>query len=297
MKVFITGGTGFVGRVVVKELLANSVDVLGLARSEASSQKLISWGAQSIRGSLSDLSTLTSAATQADAVIHLGFSNDFNHFVQAGRQDETAIRTMGRAIAGTNKPLVITYGTTGIRRHTQFEHDVTNSRLAKLVNPRKSEIVARQLIDAGVNAFVVRLPPAVHGAGDQGFTQAIITRAEKVQRAEYFKVGQHSWSAVHRLDAAHLFYLVTMYGLENPTTNERIFSAVADGAVAMSDLAQVISKKLAVPLVPSYNPVRAGRLSLLYLINCPASSLLTQHELGWRPAQPDLLSDIISSVY
>ena len=111
MKVFITGGTGFVGSAVVQELVANGF--------ETSAQKLISWGAQPVRGSLTSLSTLATAAAQADAIIHLGFNNDFRHFFQAGAMDRRAIETMGRAISGTNKPLVVTYGTTGIRKHVE----------------------------------------------------------------------------------------------------------------------------------------------------------------------------------
>lgn len=179
MKVFITGGTGFVGSAVVQELVANGFEVVGLARSETSAQKLISWGAQPVRGSLTSLSTLATAAAQADAIIHLGFNNDFRHFFQAGAMDRRAIETMGRAISGTNKPLVVTYGTTGIRKHVETEHEVADTGLLKWLTPRKSEIVARQLMAQNINAFVVRLSPAVHGAGDMGFTRTVIERAKK----------------------------------------------------------------------------------------------------------------------
>lgn len=49
MKVFITGGTGFVGSAVVQELVANGFEVVGLACSETSAQKLISWGSACTR--------------------------------------------------------------------------------------------------------------------------------------------------------------------------------------------------------------------------------------------------------
>ncbi|KLD61323.1 hypothetical protein WP50_03210, partial [Lactiplantibacillus plantarum] len=82
-----------------------------------------------------------------------------------------------------------------------------------------------------------------------------------------------------------------MYGLEHPTTNERVFNAVAEESITTAAIARTISRKLNVPLKAKYNPLSFGDTAMLYLINCPTSSQLTRQILGWVPVQPDLLTD------
>lgn len=297
MKIFVTGATGFVGSQVTQELVASGYEVTGLARSDKSAAKLVQWGATPIRGSLSDLSVLAQAANDADAIIHLGFVNDFRHFYRAGKTDQQAIEAMANAIAGTNKPLVITYGTSGVRRSVLTEDQPTERGAAKWYTPRKSEVVARKLIAEGFNAFVVRLSPSVHGQGDQGFIKMFLDRAKEQNVSDYLSIGQHNWSAVHRLDAAHLFCLVVAYGLEHPTTSNRIFNAVAEESIPQADIALAISQKIGVPVAATRNPLAFGSLAALSLLNCPASNEITRRVLNWQPTQPTLIEDLMSSAY
>lgn len=69
MKVFVTGGTGFLGRHVVRSLVASGHEVTALVRSEA--PELEQDGARLARGDVLVPETLATAIAGAEAVIHM----------------------------------------------------------------------------------------------------------------------------------------------------------------------------------------------------------------------------------
>lgn len=296
MRIFVTGASGHIGSLVVRELLDNGHQVAGLARSDASTEALTAAGAQVHRGTLDDVDVLSAAAAEADGVIHLAFNHDFSDYLDAAATDLRAVEAMGAALAGSNKPFVNTSGTsslaTGSVSAVGTEATVVDPSGARVA----SENAALRLAQRGVRSAVIRLAPTVHGPTDHhGFIPALVTHARTTGQSIYVGDGSNRWPAVHNRDAAHLYRLA----VESAPAGSMLHGAAEEG-VPFREIAQTIGEQLDVPAVSvtaDHAREQLGFIGWVASLDNPTSSAATQALLGWTPEHPALLEDIKAGHY
>ncbi|MDR4306904.1 SDR family oxidoreductase [Chelatococcus sambhunathii] len=294
MRVFLTGATGFIGSHIVPELIAAGHDVLGLARSDARARALVAAGASVHRGDLEDPDTLRAGARDADAVIHAAFDHDFSNFAANCDKDRRAIEALGAALAGSDRPLVITSGV-GIGASEPGRPATEDAFDANHPTPRvASELAGRAMLDAGVNVSVVRLPQ-VHDTRKQGLITPYIELARTKGSVAYVGQGRNRWSAAHVSDVAKLYRLAVEAGRAGAR-----YHAVGEEGVAARDIAEAVAEGLGLPVVslsPDEAKAHFGWLAMFVGLDLAASSALTRETLDWRPTGPGLIEDLEAMDY
>jgi nucleoside-diphosphate-sugar epimerase len=297
MKIFITGASGFVGSNIVRLLVADGHSVTGLARSDASADKIASLGATPVRGTHTDLDVLRNAASEADATIHCAFNHDdaFSKptgFIQACDEDRAAIAVICDVLCDTGKTFINTSGTMG-----NLGPDETSAKHIGPEMPRGlSENLTLSYAKRGVRALVIRLAPIVHG---QGKEHPFIATQIAVAKESGFagNVGETKWPAVHVEDAARLFVLALDEG-KAPSGSS--LHAVGEEGVLTRDIAEFIGRKLGVEtrkVEAADAMAHWGFVGQILCLGSPATAVLTRQWTGWAPKEQGLFSAIEGYAY
>ena len=297
MRVFVTGGAGFVGRPVIQELLNNGHQVLALVRNDAAAETVSKLGAEAYHGDLEDTERLRAGAKTADGVIHIAFATNFDDFMKACMVDLAAIEAMAEGLGGTGKPFVSTNGTLITVKGQLATEDmaVDRSMVPMSQRMRSEDLVYDLSAKKAIRGSVIRLSPTVHGPGDIGFGVAMINAAKKNGFVTYVGDGSARWPAVHVLDVAVLYCLALEKGRAGAT-----YHAVSEQGIARKEMAELIGRKLQLPMKSTSLEDAISTLGFFaHVMNMDnfVSSEKTQEELGWQPTHPGILLDMEANYF
>jgi nucleoside-diphosphate-sugar epimerase len=300
MRIFVTGATGYIGRVVTERALAEGHAVYGLSRSEEGDARLKALGATAVRGELTSLDVLRQQSAKAEAVLHLAYIHDWAmDYEEVLRIDGAAVDALGERLRGTEKALVITSGTAVVEPDPAGGETAENSPLSEtfvLKDRIRSERHALGLSDGGVRVSAIRLPPYVYGRGGSYFAPLLMQMAAKAGESIYVDDGRLRTSDVHVDDAAELYLLAA-----SKAKASDVFNGTGSTTVTLRELAEAIGAALQVP-VHSVSREEAeaiwGKfLTAFVQFENRASNRKAVQQLRWQPKGIDLLTDIRSGSY
>jgi dihydroflavonol-4-reductase len=176
VKVFVTGGTGFIGGAVVRQLRARGDDVVALARNPAKAAPLEALGCTLVAGDLGDERAIRAGMTGCDAVIHAAAIYEVGipaserapmHEANVGGTE----RVLGAALeAGIGKVVYVStvgaFGDTHGRVVDEtYEHPGNGFTSEYEKTKWEAHQVAKRLISEGLPCVIVQ-PGGVYGPGD-----------------------------------------------------------------------------------------------------------------------------------
>lgn len=176
MKVFVTGGTGFIGGAVVRQLRARGDEVVCLVRNPEKGVAVAELGCEIAPGDLSDERAIRAGMEGCDAVIHaaaiyeVGIPAKEREAMREANVGGTE-RVLGAALE-LKVPKVVYVSTVGVFGDTggqivdeSYEHPAQSFTSCYEQTKWEAHQVAKRLIGEGLPCVIVQ-PGGVYGPGD-----------------------------------------------------------------------------------------------------------------------------------
>jgi len=215
--IFVTGGSGFLGRRLIADLVGDGRPVKALARSERAAQTVRALGAEVVRGDLEDVEAMTAGLRGCSAVIHSAAKVE-----QWGRWEDFL-----RDTVQGSKNVVAAARAAGVPRLVHVSTEAVLADGAPIVDadelrplparpngfyPRSKGMAERHVLAAnadGLETIVVR-PRFIWGKGDSTLLPRLAASARKGWL--WFGGGRHQMSTCHVGNVSHGIRLALRQG-------------------------------------------------------------------------------------
>lgn len=286
MKVFVTGGTGYVGSAVVQALARAGHEVSALSRSEDRDAAVRALGATPVRGSLGHLAPLADRIAEHDAAIHTAM--DYGLGPPA---DAEALQAMldGARKAAREFAVVYTSGV-WVLGHTETPaseaEPIVRSAAAVAWRPAHERRVLEGATDR-LHTAVVR--PGIVFGEKRGLVAPWFETAAREGRSAFVGTGDQRWAFVHRSDLAELYRAVVERRARG------VFHGVDGASPTVAEAAAAASRAAGKGGAVRAIPVEEARKTLGPMADALAMDQVVVStrgvEVGWAPRHPPFLVD------
>lgn len=282
MKVFVTGGSGYIGRATIGELVRLGHTVEALARSDRAEAAVVAAGASAVRGGLTDLDVLNHAAARAEAVIHLAQAT-------SGQEDLAAATAMQDGVgAGT----YVHTGGSWVYGDTDGVRDESAPWNPPTIVAWRSAVEDAVLARAADGGRPVVVRPGLLYGGDNRLIDIFFVHPGRERGAiPYIGDGGNHWALIHLGDLARLYAAAlsapagsAYLGVSgvNPTAK--------DVAEACAHAAGLDGKTVSLSLEEAREQM--GPIADAFALDQQLTSAKAQRELGWTPEHTDPLNEL-----
>jgi nucleoside-diphosphate-sugar epimerase len=279
VKIFLTGGSGYIGQATIAELIRRGHPVEALARSERSAKTVADAGAVSVRGTLADLDVLNHAAARADGVIHLAQASSADEVVAAATamQDGvgagTYVHTGGSWVYGD---------TDGVQDETAPWNP---PGAVAWLKPVEDAVLARAA-DGGRPVIVQ--PGLIYGRGNGLINEFYIKPGKRSGAIRYIGDGANRWALVHVDDVASL-YVAALSAKAGS-----VYLGVGDVCPTAKEVAEAAARGAGldgrtVSITLEQARADMGPIADAFALDQCLSSAKARRELGWAPTHADPL--------
>lgn len=298
MRVFVLGATGYVGSAVAEALGGAGHEVVGLARSESSADKLKDSGFEVEVGDLRRPESFLPAVRRADAVVYAAAPNGSD----AADVDRAAVESILEELNGTGRTFVYTSGgwvIGGTGGEVADEESPVDPPPGMEWRPAIEELVLSAAGERGVRTFVIR-PALVYGAGG-GVVGELVDWAENYGTARYVEPpdGECFWTLVHREDVGRFY--ARLVG-ESGVLGGELLLLVGNGPFLTRGISAAAGRAAGVGSEVEAWPLQEAREELgSYADSLALSQKLSgaraEALLGWRPTAPSVFEELDHGSY
>jgi len=289
MRVFITGASGYVGSAVCASVKKRGHDVVGLARSAASIEKLQAAGVHPVQGSLSDHNVLREMTHDADAVIHCAFEQSADGVAL----ETAAIDAMLSAVDTDHEAFIYTSGV--------WVYGDTNGKTIDETAPLNPiplvawrPAIEKKVQDAQrhkLRTIVIR-PGLVYG-GSGGLIGMMMGLA-KAQQLAIVGNGKNHWQMV-RVDALGELYALAI----ERAPADSIYNGVGSESVPYGEIARAAHRTAGGDGNLHEISLEEGRKMMGPFADALAldqriSGAKAERELDWNSNRPGVLDDLLA---